>query len=90
MAYLEQSYPRRDRGFFVSINTLQKPASLLIFRGQYCSKNQDLKFNPMRQEFDSINTPARVFLKLTVFGFVLIGFAYVSLVVPGTALKAIH
>jgi hypothetical protein len=44
----------------------------------------------MRQEFDSINTPARVFLKLTVFGFVLIGFAYVSLVVLGTALKAIH
>jgi hypothetical protein len=45
----------------------------------------------MKQEFDhSVNTPAKVFVKLTVFGFVLIGFAYFSLVVLGTALKAIH
>lgn len=45
----------------------------------------------MKQELDhSIKTPAKVFLKLTVFGFLLIGFAYVSLVVMGTALKAIH
>jgi hypothetical protein len=51
----------------------------------------DLKFNPMRQELDhSTNAPARVFVKLAVFGFVLIGFAYISLVVMGTALKAIH
>jgi hypothetical protein len=50
-----------------------------------------LKFNPMKQEFDySANTPAKVFVKLTVFGFILIGFAYVSLIVMGTALKAIH
>jgi hypothetical protein len=50
-----------------------------------------LKFNPMKQELDhSENTPAKVFLKLTVFGFFLIGFAYISLVVMGTALKAIH
>ena len=45
----------------------------------------------MKQELDhSIKTPAKVFVKLTVFGFILIGFAYVSLVVMGTALKAIH
>jgi hypothetical protein len=45
----------------------------------------------MKQEFDySANTPAKVFVKLTVFGFILIGFAYVSLIVMGTALKAIH
>jgi hypothetical protein len=45
----------------------------------------------MKQELDhSLKTPAKVFVKLTVFGFILIGFAYVSLVVMGTALKAIH
>jgi hypothetical protein len=45
----------------------------------------------MRQELDhSAKAPAKVFLKLTVFGFALIGFAYISLVIMGTALKAIH
>jgi hypothetical protein len=45
----------------------------------------------MKQEIDhSVKAPAKVFLKLTVFGFVLIGFAYISLIVMGTALKAIH
>lgn len=45
----------------------------------------------MKQELDhSLKAPAKVFVKLTVFGFILIGFAYVSLVVMGTALKAIH
>ncbi len=45
----------------------------------------------MKQELDhSMKAPAKVFVKLTVFGFILIGFAYVSLVVMGTALKAIH
>jgi hypothetical protein len=45
----------------------------------------------MRQELDhSAKAPAKVFLKLTLFGFVLIGFAYISLVIMGTALKAIH
>jgi len=45
----------------------------------------------MKQEPDhSINTPAKVFLKLTVLGFVLIGFAYISLLVMGNVLKAIH
>ncbi len=45
----------------------------------------------MKQEFDySVKTPAKLFLKLTVFGFVLIGFAYISLVLVGTALKVIH
>jgi hypothetical protein len=50
-----------------------------------------LKLNPMKQELDhSVKAPAKVFLKLTVFGFFLIGFAYISLIVMGTALKAIH
>ena len=45
----------------------------------------------MKQELDhSVKAPFKVFLKLTVFGFILIGFAYVSLIVMGTALKAIH
>jgi hypothetical protein len=45
----------------------------------------------MRQELDhSVKAPAKVLLKLTVFGFVLIGFAYISLIIMGTALKAIH
>ena len=45
----------------------------------------------MKQELDhSIKTPAKVFFKLAVFGFVLIGFAYISLIIMGTALKAIH
>jgi len=45
----------------------------------------------MNKELDqSVKAPARVFVKLTVFGFVLISFAYVSLLVMGTALKAIH
>ena len=45
----------------------------------------------MKQEFEhSLNTPAKVFVKLTVFGFLLIGFAYASLIVMGTELKAIH
>ena len=62
--------------YFVAVHILEKT---------------DLKFNPMRQELDhSAKAPAKVFLKLTVFGFVLIGFAYVSLIVMGTALKAIH
>jgi hypothetical protein len=45
----------------------------------------------MKQELDhSAKAPAKVFFKLAVFGFVLIGFAYFSLIVMGTALKAIH
>ena len=45
----------------------------------------------MKQELDNaVKAPAKVFVKLTVFGFILIGFAYVSLIVMGTALKAIH
>ena len=45
----------------------------------------------MKQEMDpSANASAKVFIKLTVFGFVLIGFAYVSLLILGNALKAIH
>jgi hypothetical protein len=45
----------------------------------------------MKQELDhSTKAPAKVFLKLTLFGFALIGFAYISLIVLGTALKAIH
>jgi hypothetical protein len=45
----------------------------------------------MKQEMDqSANAPAKIFIKLTVFGFVLIGFAYVSLLILGNALKAIH
>jgi hypothetical protein len=45
----------------------------------------------MRQEMDrSANAPAKVFVKLAVFGFVLIGFAYVSLLLLGNALRAIH
>jgi hypothetical protein len=45
----------------------------------------------MKQELDhSTNAPAKIFLKLAAFGFVLIGFAYISLVIMGTALKAIH
>jgi hypothetical protein len=59
--------------------------------GAHIFRKTRLKFNPMKQEFDrSVNTPAKVFVKLTVFGFVLIGFAYFSLIVLGTALKAIH
>jgi hypothetical protein len=54
-------------------------------------RKTSIKFNPMKQELDhSAKAPAKVFLKLTVFGFLLIGFAYVSLIVMGTALKAIH
>lgn len=34
--------------------------------------------------------PAKVFVKLTVVGFVLLGFAYVSLLLLGNALQAIH
>ena len=45
----------------------------------------------MKQELDHpANAPAKVFVKLIVFGFLLIGFAYISLVVMGTALQAIH
>ena len=45
----------------------------------------------MKQELDhSAKAPAKLFVKLTVFGFILMSFAYVSLIVMGTALKAIH
>ncbi len=45
----------------------------------------------MKQEMNpSTDAPAKIFIKLTVFGFVLIGFAYVSLLILGNALKAIH
>jgi hypothetical protein len=71
--------------------TLQEPVSLYILCEPIFLEKPELKFNPMKQELDhSVNTPAKVFVKLTVFGFVLIGFAYFSLVVMGTALKAIH
>jgi hypothetical protein len=71
--------------------TLQESVSLYILWQSIFLEKPDLKFNPMKQESDhSVNTPAKVFVKLTVFGFVLIGFAYFSLVVLGTALKAIH
>ena len=71
--------------------TLQEPVSLYILCLPIFLEKPELKFNPMKQEFDrSVNTPAKVFVKLTVFGFVLIGFAYFSLIVLGTALKAIH
>jgi hypothetical protein len=60
----------------VDVNIFEKPS---------------LKLNPMRQELEySLKTPAKVYLKLAVFGFLLMGFAYVSLVVLGTAMKAIH
>ena len=50
-----------------------------------------LKFNPMKQELDySLKTPATVFLKLTVFGCVLIGLAYASMIALGTVVRAIH
>jgi|GEM_PF-427731 len=71
--------------------TLQEPVSLYILCMPIFLEKPELKFNPMKQELDhSVHTPAKVFLKLTVFGFVLIGFAYFSLVIMGTALKAIH
>ena len=71
--------------------TLQEPVSLYILWMPIFLEKPVLKFNPMKQELDhSVNTPAKVFVKLTVFGFVLIGFAYFSLIVLGTALKAIH
>ena len=45
----------------------------------------------MKQEMNpSANAPAKIFIKLTVLGFVLIGFAYVSLLILGNALKVIH
>ena len=71
--------------------TLQEPVSLYILWMPIFLEKPVLKFNPMKQELDhSATTPVKVFLKLTVFGFVLIGFAYISLIVLGTALKAIH
>jgi hypothetical protein len=78
-------------GIFARKNTLHEPVSMLILWMSIFYEMLELKFNPMRQELDhSLKTPAKVFLKLTVFGFVLIGFAYFSLIVMGTALKAIH
>ena len=76
---------------YIRKNTLQEPVCLCILGLVIFLEKPVLKFNPMKQELDhSLKTPAKVFLKLTVFGFILIGFAYVSLVVMGTALKAIH
>jgi hypothetical protein len=72
-------------------NTLQEPVCLPILWLAIFLEKPVLKFNPMKQELDhSVSAPAKVFVKLTVFGFVLIGFAYVSLIFLGTALKAIH
>jgi hypothetical protein len=36
------------------------------------------------------NPPAKFLFKLTVFGCFLLGFAYVSIVLMNTALKALH
>ena len=78
-------------GFFFRKNTLQEPVPVSILWSAIFLEKPVLKFNPMKQEFEhSLNTPAKVFVKLTVFGFLLIGFAYASLIVMGTALKAIH
>ena len=76
---------------YIRKNTLQEPVCLCILCLAIFIEKPVLKFNPMKQELDhSLKTPAKVFVKLTVFGFILIGFAYFSLVVMGTALKAIH
>jgi hypothetical protein len=78
-------------GIYPSKNTLQVPVCLLILWLSIFLEKPDLKCNPMRQELDhSPKAPAKVLLKLAVFGFVLIGFAYISLIIMGTALKAIH
>jgi hypothetical protein len=79
------------REFYFRKNTLQEPECLRILCLTILLKKPVLKFNPMKQELDhSVKAPAKVFLKLAVFGFVLIGFAYISLIIMGTALKAIH
>ncbi len=45
----------------------------------------------MKQEKElSLKGPATVFIKLTLCGFVLISFAYVSLLILGNAMKVIH
>ena len=45
----------------------------------------------MKQEMEqSLNGPAKVFVKLTLCGFVLLSFAYVSLLILGNAMKLIH
>jgi len=79
------------RELYFRKNTLQEPIRLRILCLTILLKKPVLKFNPMKQELDhSAKAPAKVFLKLAVFGFVLIGFAYISLIIMGTALKAIH
>jgi hypothetical protein len=76
---------------YIRKNTLQEPVSLLILCLSLFYEKSVLKFNPMKQEVDhSVKAPATVILKLAVFGFFLIGFAYISLILMGTALKAIH
>ena len=45
----------------------------------------------MKQENElSLNGPAKVFIKLTLCGVALIGFAYASLLILGSAMKAIQ
>jgi hypothetical protein len=45
----------------------------------------------MKQEKElSANAPAKVFIKLAIFGFVLISFAYASLLLLNSAITAIH
>lgn len=38
----------------------------------------------------SASAPAKVFVKLAIFGFVLISFAYASILLLNTAISAIH
>ncbi len=38
----------------------------------------------------TLNGPAKVFIKLTLCGFVLLSFAYVSLLILGNAMKVIN
>ncbi len=54
-------------------------------------ENPYLKFVPMNKQTEiSASAPAKVFVKLAIFGFVLISFAYASILLLNTAISAIH
>jgi hypothetical protein len=54
-------------------------------------ENQYLNFDPMKQEMElSTKAPAKIFVKLALFGFVLICLVYASMLLLNSAISAIH
>ena len=71
-------------------NTLQTTKGLIILVHPNFLKTV-IKFQPMKHNPEISPIPTgKIFLKLTVFGCFLLGFAYISLLILNNVLRALH